>query len=488
MGGCWLTALATRADLDPRARPYKPYGGARDLFRCRDPEVLIEGPAGTGKSVAVLGKAILVVANYPGARILFVRKTRQSMSETILQLWEDHVLPEGSAVAHGASRAFRLKYTFGNGSEIILGGLDKVERIMSGEFDMICLFEATEATLDDWEKLLSRLRHGALRFPKPKIVRWEEDGVVHEKKVYNWHQAVAECNPKHPAHWLNHRPKQTVIDHITNKPRPKMTRLLSRHADNPALPDGYVEHTLATLTGVRRARLYEGKWVAAEGAVYDTFDAAVHVIDRFVIPDDWRRIRSVDFGYNNPFVCQWWAIDGDGSMYRYREVYMSCRLVEDHARQILDLSEGTHIELTVSDHAREDRETLHRHGVQTIPANKAIAPGIEAVQSRLRVGEHGKPCIYFMRDSLIERDPKLDELKLPACTEDEFDVYMWHKGQDGKSVKEVPLDKDNHGMDAMRYAVRYVDGDVTLALAVGDGGLAIASGRERGWTQVWSDV
>ena len=37
-------------------RPYRPYGAAYDMWCCRAPEVLIEGPAGTGKSRAVLEK------------------------------------------------------------------------------------------------------------------------------------------------------------------------------------------------------------------------------------------------------------------------------------------------------------------------------------------------------------------------------------------------------------------------------------------------
>jgi phage terminase large subunit len=37
-------------DLTPEHRPYRPLGAALQLLRCRDPEVLISGPANTGKS------------------------------------------------------------------------------------------------------------------------------------------------------------------------------------------------------------------------------------------------------------------------------------------------------------------------------------------------------------------------------------------------------------------------------------------------------
>ena len=47
---------------------------------------------------------------------------------------------------------------------------------------------------------------------------------------------------------------------------------------------------------------------------------------------------------------------------------------------------------------------------------------------------------------------------MPHCTLDEFPGYSWPKGQDGKSLKEAPLKVGDHGMDALRYGVMYLDG------------------------------
>ena len=46
---------------------------------------------------------------------------------------------------------------------------------------------------------------------------------------------------------------------------------------------------LDALTGVRRLRLKDGIWASAEGVIYEDWDEAVHVIDRFPIPPTWRR-------------------------------------------------------------------------------------------------------------------------------------------------------------------------------------------------------
>jgi phage terminase large subunit len=62
-----------------------------------------------------------------------------------------------------------------------------------------------------------------------------------------------------------------------------------------------------------------------------------------------------------------------------------------------------------------------------------------------------------MRDALVERDEALVDAHKPCCGLDEVDVYVWPKAADGKSVKEAPIKESDHGMDAMRYLVAYVD-------------------------------
>lgn len=418
--------------VDPQALVYEPRGAARELFLCRAPEVLLVGAAGTGKSRGLCEKILALANKYPGSRHLLCRKTRASMTESILVTLEKKVIPPGHPILEGPERSHRHSYKLPNGSELIIGGLDKPEATFSSEYDTIALFEAIEATENDWELL-----HRALRNNK-----------------MGYHQAIADTNPGTPTHWLNQRANDG-----------KMVRLLSQHEDNPELWDGqkwtsageqYIG-ILDRLSGHRRQRLRFGKWCTAEGAVYDDFDADVHLIDPFPVPKDWRRIRSIDFGFTNPFVCQWWAVDPDGRMYLYRELYHSRRLVEDHARQILALSWGENISATVSDHDAEDRATLARHGIFTYPAQKAVSLGIEAVSARLKKAGDGKPRLFLMKDCLVERDPYLVEAKKPLCTAQEIEAYSWPTAVDGKPVKEEPVKVDDHGMDSLRYSVMHVD-------------------------------
>jgi len=422
--------------IDPAQRPYEPRGAAKELIdgsHCRYPEILIEGPAGTGKTRAIAEKANLVCEKYPGCRILFCRKTRKSLNESVLVTYEEKVLTPDSKTKEGPTRAHRDKYTYPNGSEIILGGLDYPERLFSTEFDIICLFEATEATLHDYESLHRALRNGVLPYQ----------------------QIIADCNPSFPSHWLWQRAHTDLMHHLP-----------SRFEDNPSMTPEYLER-LSKLTGVRRDRLYLGRWVAAEGAVWPEYDARVHLLDRFPIPDDWQRFRSIDFGYTNPFVCQWWAQDGDGRLYMYREIYMTGRTVRQHAEKINELSAGERIAATICDHDAEDRATLRESGIATSGARKDVASGIQAVAERLRSTGDGKARLYLLRDSLVEVDGRLTELRQPTCTAQEIEGYLWKMAEDGSNPKEEP-DKQrcpDHGCDAMRYMVKHVDTHATAYVA-----------------------
>lgn len=410
--------------IDPRTKPYQPRGGALALFYAKEDELLLDGPANTGKTRSVLEKTHLCLCKYAGARALAVRKTRSSMTQSVLVTFEEKVLPEGSPIKTGIKREQRSSYHYPNKSELVIGGMDNADRIMSTEYDVIVVFEATELLEDDWEKLSTRLRNG----------------------VMPYQQIIGECNPGPLFHWLNQRCL-----------RGQTRRILSRHEDNPTVTEGYLDK-LRSLTGARRARLYEGKWANQEGLVYDDFDLAVHGVDEMPAGwESWRKIRSIDFGYTNAFVCQWWAIDPDGRLWMYREIYHTKRLVEDHAKQILELSGDEVYEVTVADHDAEDRATLERHGIYTTPAEKAVALGIQAVQLRLRKAGDGKVRMYLLKTALVEADAELVEAKKPYSTLQEFEGYAWPKGVDGKALKEEPIKVDDHGVDAMRYACMYVD-------------------------------
>lgn len=92
----------------------------------------------------------------------------------------------------------------------------------------------------------------------------------------------------------------------------------------------------------------------------------------------------------------------------------------------------------------------------TKAAIKDIQNGMQEVKSRLRPAADGKPRLFFMRDSLVSRDPLLAERAKPLRSVEEFGGYILGK-TDSSKLGELPApNQDDHGMDCIRYMCRWL--------------------------------
>lgn len=421
-------------------------GAARRLLSCRDDEIAVSGPAGTGKSVGGLTKLHLAAQKHKGFRGLILRKTAASLGASTLEVWRKHVatanLALGDVEYYGGSTEEPPQYRYlRNGSAVVIGGMDKPSKIMSSAYDIIVMDEATEFFVQDFEACITRMRAGNMPYS----------------------QVILMCNPDAEHHWIYQR-----------QAGGGMTFMESRHEDNPAYynADGTMTPAgaaylakLDKLTGVRYQRLRKGLWVAAEGLIYEDWNPALHLVD--ALPpgsEDWTRWWSIDFGYTNPFVLQCWAEDPDGRLWLYREIVHTGRLVEDHVRQIMSIvrPNGEWIEprprAVVCDHDAEDRATFERHaGMRTLPAIKDVRPGIQAFQARLRKAGDGLPRVFVVRSCVVERDPAMVDAAKPIGLAEEITGYVWAKAVDGKPAKEEPEKRDDHSCDPARYVGAQAD-------------------------------
>jgi phage terminase large subunit len=395
-------------------------------WKCQDPIMLLTGSAGGGKSRVAGEKLHGYCKRYPNAMALMIRKTRNSMTNSTTLFMDRTVIGQDPQVTHYSSKS---RFEYSNGSILAYGGManeDQREQIRSigqdGALDIVWMEEAHKFTESDFNEILARMRG----------------------KSASWMQVMLSTNPDAPTHWIYQR----LIKGLQAKV------FYSGALDNEHNPKEYINN-LALLTGILKQRLVEGKWVQAEGVVYEGFRTDTHVIDRFEIPKDWIRFRAVDFGYTNPMVVQWWAVDPDGRMYLYREIYKTNLLVEDAAQQIKELSKDEKIITTVCDHDAEDRATLEKHGIPTQRAKKAVNLGIQAVERRLRKAGDGKPRLFLFNDALVEIDRKLENNKKPTCLIDEMPAYIWPVSKSGRALKEEPVKDNDHSCDAMRYSVMY---------------------------------
>ena len=220
-------------------------------------ELLVAGPAGTGKTLPILQFFHLLQRRYGGLRGLFLRATRKALTESVLVTFEQEVLPSDSMdhLAASCGRSHRHSYDYPNGSTIVCSGLDlNPERVLSTAWDWIYCNEAIEIKQSVWETLASRL------------------GRPGRDRRFGW--LLGDTNPADPQHWLKVR---------CDEGRCELWE--TTHRANPSMWDGedwtpagarYLDG-LGNVTGVRRKRLVLGLWVAGEGAWFDTYDPDVHV-------------------------------------------------------------------------------------------------------------------------------------------------------------------------------------------------------------------
>ena len=212
--------------------------------------------------------------------------------------------------------------------------------------------------------------------------------------------------------------------------------------ENRHLDSDFVQSLEDSYTEEYAEQEIEGGFVTFEGLVYSEFshDTDEGNIQEWEIKDDWRRVRGIDFGYTNPFVCLWGAIDNDGRLFIYDEHYKSKLLIKEHA-SIINRVAGEFV-WTVSDWDAQERAELEAEGISTIRAQKEVIIGIQKVKSRLKRQADGIPRLVI--------HPRCVNLKK------EFSSYRWNPKLRGG--KEEPIKEADHGMDALRYMVMEIDG------------------------------
>lgn len=439
-------------EISPDNKPYQPFGASKELFYCRDKEILCEGPTRTGKTRSILEKVFLCLMKWPKARALLIRKTRASMTETVMQTLEDHVLAVNSPILQGPQRDHRQSYKLPNGSQAVIGGLDKENRtrVMSSEYDIIACFEATELVEDDLDSLLTRLSNGVMPFQ----------------------QILLDCNPGAPSHWLNQRAEKLLGVNIEDysevqrwnmrKDVKGMRRLLSRLEDNARFYDHAVKQwskmgadyldTISKLRGVRAKRYRLGVWAAAEGLVYDLFedrillDAGIDPPERLPSPAI-RVCAGLDWGWTDPLAVIVGAECHDGVIYTVEEMYAQKTPPDVLAVKLKALRDKWGIETFYCDPSRPELiAMMRRYDIPCTPHRvKMIETGIALVETRINA----------------------DYLRIfPACAAmiKEASEYEYAKTLDGRA-KTVPKDVNNHAMDALRYLIAGMDYGRTLTFS-----------------------
>jgi hypothetical protein len=431
-------------------------------FQTLATEVLYGGAAGGGKSFLMRCAAILWCAAIPGLQVYLFRRIREDLVKNHMEG------PKGfrGILAGWASCGFVTivedEIRFWNGSKIYLCHCKDekdIYKYQGAEIHVLLIDELTHFTESMYRFLRNRVRMVGVNLPS------------HYDRMFP--RILCGANPGNIGHlWV----KSTFIDGVEAMNLRRMGDdeggmlrqfVPARLSDNPSMTKddpGYE----ARLSGLGSAALVkamrDGDWDVVDGAFFDEWSTAKHVLRPVALPDFWMRYRAADWGSAKPFSVNWLAVASDawrhpdgvtiprGALIQYREWYGSKSpnvglklTAEQVADGIKEREQNDRIQFGVLDPAAFSEDggpsIAHRMALKGVHFRKAdnarvarrgAMGGWDQVRSRL-VGEEGKPMIYIFSNCVnIIRT-------LPALQHDKT------------NPEDLDSDMEDHAADALRY-------------------------------------
>jgi len=283
-------------------------------MRCDADQIFYGGAAGGGKTDCSLAFNMRGVMNYgkDWAGIIF-RKTYKQLTEIIKR---GKVLfgPMG-AKYNKTEHIFR----FPNGATVELSNLesdDDVEKYQGQQYTLIVFDELGNWVTDHcWIYMFSRCRSPAGVFCQ--MLGTGNPGGVGHAWIKNMFVDGFKPDVKYniPVAYDKEAKQWEYISRCF---------IPSRLEDNPKLLQKNPKYKtyLLSLPEHMRRPLYEGDWDVYAGQVFDEWRRDRHVIKPFALPQgSWRRFYSMDWGSSKPYAIVKLAVNYDGKVIQYGEIY-----------------------------------------------------------------------------------------------------------------------------------------------------------------------
>lgn len=361
------------------------YQALRAAILRGEPDILVRGPRGTGKTIMNARLFYELGIEFPGMTQIWVRKDRTDQDDSVLAAFEDEVLGLGHPLRSGPSRSSRNGYDLGNGTTIRLRGIKGSDSSKSISADLIWVCEGSELTEREYDEIgiTKRPRIGVNDFP--------------------YQCKITDFNPMPPSHWTNTRcpefprhlyPRVPAGDgsdlpqcftpamyceaqefnlRPLDRTKYQSKLIVCFHADNPGYwsidPWGwkkpglkYCQDTLAPLGSNMRARYLEGRPVAVEGVVYPEFSRETHVIAPFDWPDDWPVWVGYDPGFAHPCAVVFWGVAPNGQNFIIDEIHGSGLNIDQLGPAIRAKAQKYHVVAWLDDSRGANQRTQVSNG------------------------------------------------------------------------------------------------------------------------------
>lgn len=398
----------------------KGYGA---FWRSRNFYRVVKGSRGSKKSKTTALNFITRLLKYPWANLLVVRRysnTNKQSTYTDFK-WACNQLKVSHKFKFNESLPeITLKET---GQKILFRGLDDELKITSITVDVgiLCWAWFEEAyqieTEDKFSTVVESIRGSMSDIPD------------------FFKQITVTFNPWNERHWL----KSVFFDVETQ--RKDTLALTTTFRCNEWLDDVDIQrYEDLYRTNPRRARIVcDGEWGVAEGLVYENVRIENFDKDELLKNKNNKLSLGLDFGFtHDPTALVACLINNEtDTIYIFDEAYQTGLIT----RQVADMikAKGYNKTTIIADSAepRLIEELKSEHGLRRLKASRKGKDSIMAGVSKLQ----GYQIIVH-----------------PNCTHimDEFYSYCYQQDKEGKWLNK-PEDKNNHLMDALRYALQCVE-------------------------------
>lgn len=368
---------------------------------------LWEGAVRSGKTISSILRWLEYVRTAPqNGELLMLGKTERTLERNILNPIADIVGPRGWKYTRGTGQASLY------GRRILISGANDAKA--EGKIRGLTLAGAYGDEVTLWPAEVFR----------QVMIRLSVKGA----------SAFFTTNPDSPYHWL----KKEYVD------RAQELEIAVFHFtldDNLTLDPAYVAALKREYTGLWYKRFILGQWVAAEGAIFDMFDPDKHVVSILPARETWRSaVVGLDYGTGNATAAELNIWDGRRATVA-REYYYDSRATgrqKTDAEYSADLRAwifGVHAQSWEIDPSAASMQIqMRRDGFGGVrDANNSVLDGIRVLSAAL---VNDRLHIHESCHNLIKQ----------------MYGYAWDEKQQAHGI-DKPIKRDDHAVDAERYAV-----------------------------------
>jgi hypothetical protein len=293
----------------------------QELFHAAtEDDVLYGGAAGGGKTIGLVMEALRAAVRYPGIRVLMLRRTYDELAES---LYPEFQRVNWGEVLGGRWNKTEKEITFPNRSVIRLRYMETLEdasRRQGGAYQLLLVDERT------------LLAPGIV-----DVIALERLRSAHGVPVIGIRST---SNPGGPGHGeVKERyikPTERGQKVVTSEHGLTRRFIPAKATDNPYLDAAYFQRLDEIPDPARKAAMRDGDWDQFAGQMFTEYRYDRHTLDPIPLPAEWVRYNGVDWGFANPWAVLWGAVDEDGRVWVYRELYATQVGEADQAKRILE--------------------------------------------------------------------------------------------------------------------------------------------------------